>query len=233
MTREQDLERQLADWLVAGPSAAPAEVVDHALKQTESRRQWRGARRPLLLPLARLGRWFPAYRTARVSALAVVLAGILLTSLIVSVPFLGGGTGPPPEMDGAPRVVTGTAQVDVLSETPAELVRSVDFETGERSIDGRARQELTVLVRTGDAHQSHGTMRLENDWGVWEGAVDIIRYPSGEEYEYASLSGRGDAYEGYTYLYVIRQATAEAERTVEGAIWPGEPPPPLDPSVLP
>ncbi len=75
-------------------------------------------------------------------------------------------------------------------------------------------------------------MRLENDWGTWEGPVDIVRYPSGEEYEYASLRGSG-AYEGFTYLYVVRQATAEAERTVEGAIWPDEPPPLADPSLLP
>ena len=233
MTRDQDLERQLADWLVAGPSTAPAEVIDQALEQTEGRRQRRGAWRLLVLPLARLGRWFPTYRTARVSVLAAVLVGILLTSVIVSVPFLGGGPGPLPEMDSAvPRGVAGTAEMDVVSETPETQVRSIDFETGDQRIDGRARQELTVLVQTGSAGQLHGTMRLDNAWGTWEGPVDIVRYPSGGEYEYASLQGSG-AYEGFTYQYVVRQATAEAERTVKGAIWPDEPPPPLDPSLLP
>jgi len=241
MTRDQDLERQLADWLVAGPSTAPAEVIEQALKQTEGRRQRRGAWRLLVLPFARLGRWVPVYRTATVGALAVVLVGILLTSVVVSVPFLGGGPGPsptptpgpPPEMDSAvPGDVAGTAEIDIVSETPAEVVRSIDFETADPRIDGRARQVLTVLVQTGSARQLHGSMRLDNAWGAWEGPVDIVRYPSGEEYEYASLQGSG-TYKGFTYLYVVHQATAEAERTVKGAIWPDEPPPPPDPSLLP
>ena len=75
-------------------------------------------------------------------------------------------------------------------------------------------------------------MHLGNAWGAWDGPVDIVRYPSGEESEYASLRGSG-AYAGYTYEYTVRQATAEAERTVEGAIWPDEPPPLPDPSLLP
>ncbi len=239
MTRDKDLERQLADWLVAGPSTAPAEVIDQALEQTEGRRQRRGAWRLLVVPLAHLGRWAPTYRTARVSALAAVLAGILLASVIFSVPFLGGGPGPSPTsgptplMDpNVPRMVVGTARIDSESETSAELIRSIDLATDDRRIDGRARQDLTVLVQTGSASQLHGTMRLENAWGAWAGTVDIVRYPSGEEYEFASLRG-SDTYEGFTYLYTIRQTTAEAERAVEGAIWPGEPPPLLDPSLLP
>ena len=233
MTREQDLERQLADWLVDGPSMAPPEVVDQALKQTDGRRQWRGAWRLLVVPLTRLGGWFPSYRTARVSALAAALAGVLLTTVLVSVPFLGGDPGPPPEMDAtAPRVVAGTAAMDVTRVTAAELVRSLDLDSDDPRIDGRARQELNVLTEAGSVRQLHGTMHLSNDWGAWDGPVDIVRYPSGEEYEYASLQGSG-AYEGFTYLYTVRQADAEAERTVEGAIWPDEPPSPPDPSLLP
>jgi hypothetical protein len=245
MTREQDLERQLAEWLDVGPSTAPAEIVEQALEQTAGRHQSRGAWRLLVLPLARLGRWSLTYRTARVSALAAVLAGILLTSVIVYVPFTGGGPGPSPSPEPAPKlgpaplmdsaatlVVSGMAGVDIKSETPAMQVRSMDLETDDPRIDGRAIQELAVLVEAGGIRQLHGSMRLQNDWGTWEGPVDIVRYPSGEEYEYASLTGSG-AYAGFTYLYTVRQATAEAERAVEGAIWPGEPPPLLDPSLLP
>jgi hypothetical protein len=201
MTREQDLERQLAEWLVDGPSTAPAEVVDAALRLTAGRPQERGVRRLL----AHLGRWFQISRIARVSALAAVLAGILLTSVIISAPFLGSS----PKLD-----------------------RWIDIETGDPRMDGRAHQVLTVLFKAEKEHQLRGTMHLDNEGGAWDGTVDIVHYPSGEEYEYASLTGSG-SYEGLTYLYVVRPATAEAERTVEGAIWPGEPPPLLDPSVLP
>lgn len=245
MTRDKDLERQLADWLVAGPSTAPAEVIDQALEQTEGRRQRRGAWRLLVVPLARLGRWSPTYRTATVSALAAVLAGILLASVIFSVPFLGGSPGPSPTsgptqtsgpaplMDSAaPRGVSGIAGMEMESETPARQVRSIGLETDDPRIDGRAIQELAVLVEAGGTRQLHGTMRLENTWGDWAGTVDIIRYPSGEEYEYASLRGSG-AYKRFTYLYTVRQPTAGAERAVEGAIWPGEPPSIPDPSLLP
>ena len=241
MTRERDLERQLAEWLVDGPSTAPAEVVDEALKLTAGRPQERGVRRLL----AQLGRWFQISRIARVSALAAVLAGVLLTGVIVTTPFLGGGTvpsptptptptlGPAPSMDGqAALPVAGTATMAIESESPMRQVRSVVIDTGDPRVDGRASQELVVLAETANAAQLDGTMRLKNDWGAWEGRIDIVRYRSGEEYEYASLLGSG-AYAGYTYEYIVRQATAEAERTVEGAIWPDEPPPLPDPSLLP
>ena len=237
MTREQDLERQLAEWLVYGPSTAPVEVVDEALKRTAGRPQERGIRRLL----AQLGRWFQISRVTRVSALAAVLAGVLLTSVIVSAPFLGGGTapsptptlGPAPSMDGqAALPVAGIATMVIESESPMRQVRSVVIDTGDPRVDGRASQDLVVLAEAANAAQLHGTMQLTNDWGAWNGQIDIVRYPSGEEYEYASLRGT-DAYAGYSYAYTVHQATAEAERTVEAAIWPDEPPPLPDPSLLP
>ena len=136
-------------------------------------------------------------------------------------------------MDGqAALPVAGTATMAIESESPMRQVRSVVIDTGDPRVDGRASQELVVLAETANAAQLDGTMRLKNDWGAWEGRIDIVRYRSGEEYEYASLLGSG-AYAGYTYEYIVRQATAEAERTVEGAIWPDEPPPLPDPSLLP
>lgn len=241
MTREQDFERQLAEWLGEGPSAAPTEVVERALEQTHGRRQWRGAQRLLVRPFERFGASVAGDRVARAGAFMTVLAGVLLASVIVFVPFAGGGPAstptptpvPTPTLDTEPPVaVVGTAKVEIIPETPTELVRLVDIETEDERIDGRARQELAVLVEAGGAYQLHGTMHLETPWGDWEGPVDIVHYPSGEEYEYASLTGSG-AYEGSTYLHTVRQATAEAERTVEGAIWPDEPPAPPDPRLLP
>ena len=232
MTPEQDFERHLADWLADGPKMAPPDVVDGALAQTAKRRQRRGVWRWLVLPLERIGRWFPTRRAARLAPLAAVLVGVLLTSAVATWPF-GGDPGSPPSMDEiAPRAVVGSAEVDVGEVSPTELTRLMQIDTGDQRIDGQARQELSVLVHSGSTRQLRGTMRLENDWGAWEGAVDIVRYPSGEEYEYAALSGSG-TYEGFTYHYIVHQPSAEAERTVEGAIWPDEPPSLPDPSLLP
>ena len=232
MTPEQDFERHLADWLTDGPNMAPTQVVDRALVQTAHRRQRRGAWRRLVLRLERIGYWLPTQRTARLVTLAAVLAGVLLASAIITVPF-GSSPGSPPVMDDqAIVVIEGSAKVDVTSETPKQIDRVVAIETDDRRIDGQARQKLTILTQSADTRQLRGTMRLENDWGAWEGAVDIVTYPSGEEYEYAALEGT-DVYEGFTYLYTTRHANAEAERTVEGAIWPDEPPSPPDPSLLP
>lgn len=232
MTREQDFERRLAEWLEAGPVTAPTEVVDRAVEKSAGRPQRRGTWRWLILPVDRIGRWFPVARLARATVLSAVIAGILLTSLLVSVPF--GGPGPAPEMDASViRTVTGTAQVGQESEGPTELTRLVDVRTGDPRVDGRARQELTVLLDTeAGMHRSQGTMRLENTWGAWEGPVELAVYPSGEEFELASLTGSG-AYAGYTYLYATHHFLDEAERVVEGAIWPIEPPSIPDPSHLP
>jgi hypothetical protein len=74
-------------------------------------------------------------------------------------------------------------------------------------------------------------MRLENEWGAWEGVVHGARYPDGSELEYGWLAGQ-DTYEGFSYFHSTRGHPAETERTVEGAIWPGEPPSTPDPSLL-
>ena len=54
MTREQDLERHLADWLTDGPVTAPTEVVDEAIERTAGRRQRHPLWGRLLEPLDRV-----------------------------------------------------------------------------------------------------------------------------------------------------------------------------------
>ena len=232
MTPEQDFERHLADWLTDGPNTAPTQVVDRALRQTAHRRQRRGAWRWLVLPLERIGHWFPTQRATLLATLAAVLAGVLLTSAVITLPFAGSPGSPPVMDDEAIVAIEGSAEVDITSVTPRQIDRVIDIETDDKRIEGRARQRLTVLTQSGDTRQLRGAMHLENDWGAWEGAVDIVTYPSGEEFEYAALEGT-EAYQGFTYLYTTHRATAEAERTVVGAIWPDEPPSLPDPSLLP
>jgi hypothetical protein len=232
MTREQDFERRLADWLADGPSSAPIEVVDRALERTEGRRQRHGAWLRLVLSLERVGHRFPTRRAARVATLAAVLAGVLLASAVITLPF-GGGPASPPVMDSnAVVAIDGTVEMDGTSETPTQLTRVVDIESDDQRIEGQAIQELTVLIQSPDAHVLHGTMRLENDWGAWMGNVDIVTYPSGAESEYAVLEGTG-TYEGFTYHHTIHGQPAGTVRAFEGAIWPDEPPAIPDPSLLP
>jgi hypothetical protein len=233
MTREQDFERQLAEWLEAGPVTAPSEVVDRAIARTAGRRQRRRAWAWLSRPEVLLRQTGVTGRPMRMATFAVLLVGLLLTSLLLAVP-LGGGAGPTPEMDpSAVRAIAGTAHVIDRSEAAGSLLRVIDVEVEDQRIDGQATQTLQVLLETPTGmHRSRGTMRLVNDWGAWEGPLDVVAYPSGEEYELASLEGTG-AYAGYTYLHSVRHQPDEADRTVEGAIWPDEPPSMPDPSLLP
>lgn len=229
MTRDQDLERQLADWLAAGPVVAPPAVVERALEQSEGRRQRH-----------RLWRWlgwlparpeYGAQAWSRLAVLTAVLATALLVSVSVSVPLLGPGPAPDMELD---RVLVPTGLVRIIDETesPTGLSRTVELESEDQRIDGRAEQELDLSFEAADMYHYHGTMRLQNAWGAWEGPVHISGYPTGEEVEMAVLAGTG-AYAGFTYSYGIRSQPAGTERTVDSAIWPDEPLSMPDPSSLP
>lgn len=233
MTREQDFERRLAEWLEDGPVTAPTEVVDRALERTDGRRQRRGPWRWLPLPAGLIERWFPTPRLARAIALAAVLAGVLLTSVVISVPFVG-GPGAAPEMDDtAIRAIAGVARVTDETDSGGRLERTLEVDVGDPRVDGEAVQVLQFALVTEDGMSfARGRMRLENAWGTWEGPLDITTHPSGEQFERASLAGTR-AYEGFTYLYTVHHQPPEAERAVEGAIWPDEPPLLPDPSLLP
>ncbi len=86
MTREQDLERRLADWLTDGPITAPTEVVDEAIERTVGRRQRHPLWGRLLEPLDRVR----ASDETRVLVLVVVLALSMLAALAIAVPLAGG-----------------------------------------------------------------------------------------------------------------------------------------------
>jgi len=77
MTREQDLQRRLVDWLTDGPVTAPTQVVDEAIKRTVGRRQHHPLWGWLLAPLDR----FRAGEDTRVVILVVVLALTMLAAL--------------------------------------------------------------------------------------------------------------------------------------------------------
>ena len=100
MTREQDLERHLADWLTDGPVTAPTEVVDEAIERTVGRRQRHPLWGRLLEPLDRVR----AGDETRVLVLIVVLALSMLAALAIAVPFAGGARAPLP-----PRAAEGSA----------------------------------------------------------------------------------------------------------------------------
>lgn len=229
MTREQDLERHLADWLTDGPVTAPAEIVDEAIERAAGRRQ----RHPLW---GRLGEPLHRVRTrnqTRVVALIVVLVLTLLAALAIAVPFAG-GTRPAPEMDPTSALgIAGTTEVISESEVGGVMERLVRVDAADPRVRGEARQVLHIEVAPGVGLQrSTGVMRLANEWGAWEGVVQRTRYPDGSELEYGWLAGQ-DTYEGFSYFHSARGLATEAKQAVEGAIWPGEPPPMPDPSLLP
>jgi hypothetical protein len=229
MTREQDLERHLADWLSDGPATAPTEVVDEAIERTVGRRQ---GHRPWGWLLEPLGRMRTGDRT-RGFALLAVLVLTMLAALAIAVP-LGGGARPAPEMDPSSVLeVTGTIEVISEPEVDGVLERTVRVDASDPRVRGEARQVLHIEEAPGvGLERSTGMMRLENEWGAWEGVVHGVRYPDGSELEYGWLAGQ-DTYEGFSYFHSTRGHPAETERTVEGAIWPGEPPSMPDPSLLP
>jgi hypothetical protein len=129
--------------------------------------------------------------------------------------------------------VTGVTEVISESEFDGVFERLVRVDASDPRVRGEARQVMSIESAPGVGLQrSTGLMRLENEWGAWEGAIRGARYPDGTELEYGWLEGHG-AYDGYSYFHSTRGHPAETGRTVEGAIWPGEPPPAPDPSSLP
>lgn len=232
MTREQDFERHLADWLADGPNLAPDQVVDRALAQTAHRRQRRGVRRWLVLPLERVGGRFPTHRAGRLATLAAVLAGVLLASAVVILPVVGGPGSAPVMDDHAPRAVVGSAELVSVTEVTGGSERVLRIETDDPRIRGKARQVLAIEESSeNDLVRSSGVMRLENEWGAWDGNVSGVQYPDGTEVEYGWLAGE-DAFAGFSYFHSTTNHQAEAERVLEGAIWPDEPPPIPSPSLL-
>jgi len=229
MTRDQDLERRVADWLSDGPVTAPTEVVDEAIERTGGRRQRHPLWGRLLEPLDRVR----ADDNARVVLLVVALALAMLAVLAIAFPFAGGAR-PAPEMDPTSVLeITGTTEVISESEVDGVLERAVRVLASDLRASGEARQIVHIEEAPGVGLQrSTGVMSLENEWGAWEGVVHGVRYPDGSELEYGWLVGQ-DTYEGFSYFHSTRGHPTGTERTVEGAIWPGEPPSMPDPSLLP
>ena len=229
MTREQDLQRRLVDWLADGPVTSSTEVVDEAIERTAGRRQRHALWGWLLEPLDRVR----AGDETRVVVLLLVLALTMLAALAIAVP-LAGGTRPAPEMDpSSVLAVTGATEVISESELDGVFERLVRVDVSDPRVGGEARQVMHLEAAPGVGLQrSTGVMRLENDWGTWEGVVHGVRYPDGSELEYGWLEGH-ETYEGFSYFHSTRGHPAETGRTVEGAIWPGEPPSAPDPSLLP
>lgn len=229
MTREQDLERRLAEWLGDGPAAAPTAVVETAIELIAGRPQRR-----------RLWGWLPEMTARmwigdrpRAFGLLVALVLTLLMALVVAVPF-GGGTSPAPPMNVTGSLAT-TGTMDIVTETEVDgtVQRIVVVDASDPRASGEARQILRLEDAPGSSMQRwSGLMRLENDWGAWEGILHGVRHPDGLALEYGWLAGQG-AYEGFSYFHSTRDQATGAERAVEGAIWPGEPPPMPDPSLLP
>jgi hypothetical protein len=129
--------------------------------------------------------------------------------------------------------VEGGATVRDEPMSGATVRRTLRVDVGDPRVDGDA----IVLSLAEEApatglRRATGLMRLENVWGAWEGVVYAVHYPDGSELEYGWLAGQG-TYEGFSYFHHIRGHSDGAEWAVEGAIWPGEPPPMPDPSLLP
>jgi hypothetical protein len=229
VTREQGLQRRLVDWLTDGPVTSPTEVVDEAIERIVGRRQRHPLWGWLLEPLDRVR----AGDETRVVVLLLVLALTMLAALAIAVP-LAGGTRPAPEMDPSSILaVSGAIEVISESERDGVLERIVRVDESDPRVRGEARQVMYIEAapRVG-LQRSTGVMRLENEWGAWEGTVHGVRYPDGSELEYGWLEGH-ETYEGFSYFHSTRGHPAETGRTVEGAIWPGEPPSAPDPSFLP
>ena len=233
MTRDQDFERHLSDWLADGPVTAPDEVVSEALQHTAERQQHHPLRVRLAAVLDGLS-WTRA-SGARPLPLAtvVVIGAVLLTASMLTLGSLGGGPGSAPPMDAAAvRVIDGNVELDSATDVAGGSERVLRIETDDPRIRGKARQLLAIEdAPEAGLERSTGVMRLENEWGAWEGIVKGVRYPDGTEIEYGWLTGEV-AYAGFTYFHSTRDHPAEAERVLEGAIWPGEHPPMPDPSLL-
>ena len=233
MTRDQDLERHLSEWLAGGPVTAPREVVDEAIERTVERPQ----HHPILVRVAMVLEGLSRPRTRAAPSLpltaVVVVAVLLIIGSIVVLEPLGRGPGRSPSMDPlSVRTVDGRVAVVSVTDTAGGSERVLRIKTEDPRIRGEARQILATMESPeADLGRSTGLMRVENEWGAWEGIVEGVRYPDGTEIEYGWLTG-DRAYAGFTYFHSTRDHPVEAERALEGAIWPGETPPMPDPSLL-
>jgi len=233
MTRDQDFERHLSDWLAEGPATAPDEVVGEALERTVERRQHHPRRVRLAAVLDRLPEFRPNMMSPVPLATVAVMTVVLLAAAMLTFEPLNSGPGAAPPMDASMvRTVDGDVALESTTETAGGSQRVIRIETDDPRIRGQASQVLALeeTAETG-LQRSAGVMRLVNDWGAWEGPITGVRYPDGTEIEYGWLTGEG-AYAGFSYFHSTRHHSAEAERVLEGAIWPGEPPPMPDPSLL-
>ena len=229
MTREQDFERRLAEWLGDGPATAPTEVVETAIDRVAGRPQRH-----------RLWGWLPEMVAGmgmgdrpRAFGLLIALVLTLLTALVIALP-IGGGTRPAPVMVATGALgITGT--IDIVSESVVDgtVQRIVVVDASDPRVSGEGQQVLHLedAPGTGMQHWS-GFMRLDNEWGAWEGSFNGARFPDGSALEYGWLTGQG-AYEDLSYFHSTRDQVDGTERVVEGVIWPGEPPAIPDPSLLP
>jgi hypothetical protein len=223
MSREQELARELAAWLAEGPTSAPTSVVDAALERIAGQGQ-----RPRLLawlrtppgldrPVASAG-----VRAARWLVLALLLAVLLATLLVIGTPF---GGSPMPTL--APDVVLSLKGIASAGRTrDVADATAIDFELSLD--DPRASGQAWSLQRVEDApatgmQRVTGLLRIENGGGAWQGEVLGVRYPEGLELVFGWLSGEG-GYQGFSCFIHLTVTPDGRERTVEAVVWPGEPP---------
>jgi|GEM_PF-3185818 len=107
------------------------------------------------------------------------------------------------------------------------------------SDDPRISGEVTYLGATdspsspeaGDLARETQLMRIENELGAWQGPVTVVVFPDYLQVSYGWLKGEG-AYEGLYYFTSYYDDTASDIHKGQGVIWPGEPPPVPDASLL-
>lgn len=247
MTRDQDLERRLADWLTEGPVTAPRPVLDETYGLAATRHQrgrvsaWVAATLSGPLPIAD-----DARRLARGMVLAAILAALLLGVLLTAGgPFVGTPAPMPTLEPGVVLPVEGTRAVVSATEPVAAPDAGRETSTSTTTLEllmedprvsGTARIERLVEgSSTSGLRRWSGRMRLENADGAWQGTVTGAAFRDGKEVEYGWLTG-SRAFEGYTFFYISSLDPGAPDGgtgpMVEGIVWPGEPPPAPDPAGL-
>ncbi len=117
---------------------------------------------------------------------------------------------------GQIRPVSGTSAIVSQSETTDAVATRLSLDTGDPRFDGEV--EVTVdrdSFARPDLGHATGSFRITNDWGSWEGPVDISRDPSGLETQNAWLAGQ-DAYDGFWFFYHSEFPSTGTERVVGG-----------------
>jgi hypothetical protein len=179
-----------------------------------------------------------------------MLAGIALILSVVALP--GGAMGQsaddrPADGDTTPVYVTWTGAYGYSFPLDVE---PVDFPWGTRTFQGihvtqtaddpRVSGEVIELI-VGDGEllptkpdqvsRFTSLMRIENDEGAWQGPLTTVLLPDYLQITYGWLKGEG-AYEGLSFFTSYRDDTASDIHKGEGMIWPGDPPPVPDPTLL-